>query len=70
MAGVAAIFLLIAIVFILIAAKRGERIESQVAEFEKLRTRILDRLDNLRDSLLKDERLKDVLSVDEGRARP
>lgn len=65
MAGVAAIFLLIAIVFILIAAKRGEHIESQVEEFKKLRTTILDRLDNLRRSLQGDDRLRELVSIDE-----
>lgn len=66
MAGVAAIFLLIAVVFILIAAKRGERLESQIAEFERLKTTILARLDTLRQALQTDQRLRDAISIDEG----
>jgi flagellar motor protein MotB len=65
MAGVAAIFLLIAVVFILIAAKRHEDVESQMAEFQRLRRTILDRLDNLRLALESDGRLRDAISVDE-----
>jgi hypothetical protein len=65
MAGVAAIFLLIAVVFILIAAKRGERAESQVAEFERLKKTTLDRLNSLRDALATDTVLRDVVAVDE-----
>jgi hypothetical protein len=65
MAGVAAIFLLIAVVFILIAAKRGERIESQVAAYDRLKTTVIERLDSLRDSLQADSRLRNAISVDE-----
>jgi hypothetical protein len=46
MAGVAAIFLLIAVVFILIAAKRGERAVSQVAEFERTGPFVVKSQDN------------------------
>lgn len=70
MAGVAAIFLLIAVVFILIAAKRGERAASQVAEFERLKKTTLDRLNSMRQALQNDRVLRDVLSVeDDGKGR-
>lgn len=65
MAGVAAIFLLIAVVFILIAAKRGERAQTQVDEFERLKKTTLDRLNSMRQALQNDELLRDVVSVDE-----
>jgi hypothetical protein len=65
MAGVAAIFLLIAVVFILVAAKRHEGIETQMAEFQKLRATILDHLDNLRHALQSDDRLRDSISIDD-----
>jgi flagellar motor protein MotB len=65
MAGVAAIFLLIAVVFILIAAKRGERAQSQVAEFEQLKKTTLDRLNSLRQAIRADDLLRDVVSVDD-----
>jgi flagellar motor protein MotB len=70
MAGVAAIFLLIAVVFILIAAKRGERAASQVAEFERLKKTTLDRLNVMRQALQNDHLLRDFLSVeDDGKGR-
>lgn len=64
MAGVAAIFLLIAVVFILVAAKRHEGVTSQMAEIQRVRTTILDRLDNLRQALQSDGRLRDAVSID------
>jgi flagellar motor protein MotB len=65
MAGVAAIFLLIAVVFILVAAKRGERAESQIAEFERLKRTTLDRLNSMRQALQNDDSLRDAISVED-----
>src|SRR5262245_43760765 len=58
MAGVAAIFLLIAVVFILIAAKRHETTGIIIA----------DEIDRLRQTLQGDEELKDVVEVAKGSA--
>lgn len=72
MAGVAAIFLLIAVVFILMAAKREERetverqkYEEQIRELEKFRQSVLVSLDSLRQALLADSSLSDLVAVDD-----
>jgi flagellar motor protein MotB len=76
MAGVAAIFLLIAIVFILIAAKRAEnerrqhdRVEEQIDEFRKFKEQIVSRLDSLAVQIASDKELERFIKVDNAAAR-
>jgi flagellar motor protein MotB len=72
MAGVAAIFLLIAVVFILMAAKREERedrerrqYQAQLRALEKLRQSVLVSLEALSAAISEDRDLREFVSIDE-----
>lgn len=76
MAGVAAIFLLIAVVFILIAAKRSEnerrqheRVEEQIDELRNFKEQMVSRLELLSNRIAKDEVLERFVRVDKEAAR-
>jgi flagellar motor protein MotB len=72
MAGIAAIFLLIAVIFILTASTRQEReaaerkrFEGQISELRQFRQRVLKSLDELHDALAADKELMELVSMDD-----